>query len=70
MSKLSPINSMIKRTNLQVNTNSLLNKYAQNQPNSSEDTPMHEEEQPPEDKVNSIAISNFKSNKLSHIDKK
>jgi hypothetical protein len=31
MSKLSPINTMIARNNLTVQTNSLLSKYSQNQ---------------------------------------
>lgn len=70
MSKLSPVNSMIKKNALTVNTSSLLSKYSQNQPAAKTDEQMAEEQEVPEDRINSITISNFKSNKLSQIDKK
>ena len=46
-----------------------LRKYTQNKQEST-DQQMAENDQTEEDKTNSIPISNFKSNKLSHIDKK
>ena len=67
MSKLSPINNMIKKNQLKVNTSSLLQKYSQN---TKTDEQLADEQEVPEDKINSITISNFKSNKLSQIDKR
>lgn len=71
MSKLSPINTMIARNNLTVQTSSLLQKYSQNQGgNDQVMADANNEGEVSEDKINSITISNFKSNKLSQIDKK
>lgn len=56
---------------LNINTNSLLSKYAGTAPKTDEQMADEQnEEGVPEDRINSITISNFKSNKLSHIDKK
>jgi hypothetical protein len=60
MSKLSPINTMIARNNLTVNTSSLLSKYSQNQSAVGEDHVMKDasqENEVDEDKINSITIS-------------
>lgn len=72
MSKLSPIQTMFKGN---IQTSSILQKYGANatvQSQSTQDVQMSEpgDEQIDADKINQIAISNFKSSKLCQLDKK
>jgi len=69
VSKFSPINKLVNNLTVNTGMGGALKKYTQNK---NEDIVMAESDsngQVEEDKTNSIPISNFKSNKLSHIDK-
>ena len=77
LTKSSPVNELARRNNLQLRVDTAgrgaLNKYAQNPPSLAQAAKMTEEHSPTsveEDKTNMIPIANFKSNKLSQIDKK
>lgn len=73
VSKFSPINSIVHRQGLTVNTGAMgvLKKYgAKNPGDESEQISAFDQNGKEEDKTNAIPIANFKSNKLSHIDKK
>lgn len=72
MSKLSPINTLVARQSLNVNPNSqkALLRFAVNNKESQDISAHSQDGGEEENKTNSIPICNFKSNKLSHIDKK
>ena len=78
LSKASPVNDLARRTGmtLKVDTSKAINalaKYAQNPGGIAKiTTEEHKEDSPTieEDKTNMIPIANFKSNKLSQIDRK
>ena len=77
LTKSSPVNELARRNNLQLRVDTAgrgaLNKYAQNPLSLAQAAKMTEEHSPTsveEDKTNMIPIANFKSNKLSQIDKK
>lgn len=83
LTKSSPVNELARRNNLQLRIDTAgarnaLQKYAQNPgtlanaagQKDSKMTDEHSPSQVEEDKTNMIPIANFKSNKLSQIDRK
>ena len=78
LTKASPVNDLARRAgmNLKVDTSNARNalaKYAQNPGGIAKVTTEETKDESPtieEDKTNMIPIANFKSNKLSHIDRR